>query len=184
MPARGSTRHRSAGRRPAEDQRGPGRRRERGGAPRPPRRRDRRRQGREAAGRHTWGSTGHAAADEALRIIQNVGLSTMTPRNSSSTPRCPVTPRKVDQKALASKIGPRRTKAIMQALETFSTDMRPRDERISNEVWQYSNGPKALERLVQQGMEKLARQRCRGTSWRWARAGHPLSAPWRACRPL
>jgi hypothetical protein len=64
-------------------------------------------------------------------------------------------PSKVDQKALTAKIGPRRTKAIMQALETFSSDMRPRDERVSNEVWQYSNGPKALERLVQQGMEKL-----------------------------
>jgi hypothetical protein len=103
----------------------------------------------------TWGSTGHAAADEALRIIQNVGLSTDDAQELLLDAAMSRDPSKVDQKALTAKIGPRRTKAIMEALETFSTDMRPRDERVSNEVWQYSNGPKALERLVQQGMEKF-----------------------------
>jgi hypothetical protein len=103
----------------------------------------------------TWGSTGHAAADEALRIIQNVGLSTDDAQDLLLDAAMSRDPSKVDQKALAAKIGPRRTKAIMEALETFSNDMRPRDERISNEVWQYSNGPKALERLIHQGSEKL-----------------------------
>lgn len=104
----------------------------------------------------TWGSTGHAAADEALRIIQNVGLSTDAAQDLLLDAAMSRDPSKVDQKALAAKIGPQRTKAIMEALETFSNDMRPRDERISNEVWQYSNGPKALERLLQQGSEKLS----------------------------
>jgi hypothetical protein len=103
----------------------------------------------------TWGSTGHAAADAALRMIQNVGLSTMDAQELLLDAAMSRDPSKVDQKALTAKIGPRRTKAIMEALETFSSDMRPRDERVSNEVWQYSNGPKALERLVRQGMEKF-----------------------------
>lgn len=103
----------------------------------------------------TWGSTGHAAADEALRIIQNVGLSTDDAQDLLLDAAMSRDPSKVNQKALAAKIGPRRTKAIMEALETFSNDMRPRDERISNEVWQFSNGPKALERLIQQGSERL-----------------------------
>ncbi|MGK7754384.1 hypothetical protein [Roseovarius sp. C03] len=104
----------------------------------------------------TWGSTGHAAADEALRIIQNVGLSTDDAQDLLLDAAMSRDPSKVDQKALTAKIGPRRTKAIMEALETFSNDMRPRDERISNEVWQFSNGPKALEQLIQQGSEKLS----------------------------
>lgn len=102
-----------------------------------------------------WGSTGHAVADEALRIIQNVGLSTDDAQELLLDAAMSRDPAMVDQKALTAKIGPRRAKAVMQALETFSKDMRPRDRRISDEVWQYSNGPKALERLIQQGSEKL-----------------------------
>lgn len=103
-----------------------------------------------------WGSTGHAAADEAIRIIQNVGLSTDDAQDLLLDAAMSRDPSKVDQKALAAKIGPRRTKAIMEALETFSNDMRPRDARVSNEVYQYSNGPQALGRLFEQGSQKLS----------------------------
>lgn len=103
-----------------------------------------------------WGSTGHAAADDALRMIQNVGLSTDDAQDLLLEAAMSRDPGKVDQKALTSKIGPRRTKALMRALETFSKDMRPKDQRISNEVYQHTNGPKALQRLIEQGNEKLS----------------------------
>ena len=103
----------------------------------------------------TWGSTGHAVADEALRTLQNVGLSTDDAKELLFDAAMSRDPSKVDQKALASKIGPRRAKAIMDSLENFSRYMRPRDARVSNEVYQYSNGPKALGRLFEQGGEKL-----------------------------
>lgn len=44
----------------------------------------------------------------------------------------------------------------MDSLENFLRIMRPRDERVSNEVYQYNNGPKALGRLFEQGSQKLS----------------------------
>lgn len=102
-----------------------------------------------------WGSTGHAVADEAMRTLQNVGLSTDDAQELLLEAALSRDPSKVDQKALAAKIGPRRAKAIMQSLETFSRDMRPNDERIANEVYQHTNGPNAYRRLMEQAGEIL-----------------------------
>jgi hypothetical protein len=102
-----------------------------------------------------WGSTGHAVADEALRTLQNVGLSTDDAVELLLDAAMSRDPSKVDQKALVAKIGPRRAKAIMKGLETFSRDMRPRDERISNEVYQYTNGRHALQRLLEKAGDML-----------------------------
>lgn len=97
-----------------------------------------------------WGSTGHAVADEALRTLQNCGLSTDDAVDLLLDAAMSRDPSKVDQKALAAKIGPRRAKAIMEGLEAFSREMRPKDERICNEVYQHTNGPHALQRLIAQ----------------------------------
>lgn len=97
-----------------------------------------------------WGSTGHAVADEALRMLQNCGLSPGDAMDLLFDAAATRDPSKVDQKALAAKIGPRRAKAIMEGLEAFSREMRPKDERVRNEVYQHTNGPHALQRLIAQ----------------------------------
>jgi hypothetical protein len=109
-----------------------------------------------------WGSTGHAAADEAMRTLQNVGLSTTDAMELLWEAAMARDPGKVDPKALVAKIGPRRAKTIMQNLEAFSQDMRPKDERISNEVYQHTNGPNAFRRLIEQGSEKLSPSELQG----------------------
>lgn len=103
-----------------------------------------------------WGSTGHAVADEALRVLQNAGLSTDDAADLLLDAAMSRDPGKVDQKALAAKIGPRRAKAIMEGLAAFSRDMRPKDERLANDVYQHTNGPHGMQRLMEQASAKLS----------------------------
>ncbi|WP_333814845.1 hypothetical protein [Tabrizicola sp.] len=109
-----------------------------------------------------WGSTGHAIADEALRTLQNIGISTEDAADLLLDAAMSRDPSKVDQKALVAAIGPRRAKAIMEGLAQFSREMRPKDERISNEVYQHTNGPHAFKRLVEQASTKLSQSELQG----------------------
>lgn len=103
-----------------------------------------------------WGSTGHAAADGAMRTLQNAGLSTDDAMGLLYEAAVARDPGKVDQKALTAKIGPRRAKAIMESLEAFSRDMRPKDERLANDVYQHTNGPHGMHRLMEQAGAMLS----------------------------
>lgn len=109
-----------------------------------------------------WGNIGHAGADEVLRMLQNSGLSTDDAVDLLGDAAMSRDPGKVDQKALTAKIGPRRAKAVMEGLEAFSRDMRPRDERISNDVYQHTNGPHNLQRLIAQAEAKMPWQQVQG----------------------
>lgn len=109
-----------------------------------------------------WGSTGHAGADEAMRALQNCGLSTDDAVAFLLDAAMSRDPSKVDQKALIAKIGPRRTKSVMDGIETFSRDMRPKDERLGNDVFQYTNGSHALHRLIEQAGNKLSASEVQG----------------------
>ncbi len=128
-----------------------------------------------------WGSTGHAIADEALRTLQNAGISTDDAMALLLDAAMSRDPSKVNQKALTAAIGPRRAKAIMEGLAQFSRDMRPKDERISNEVYQYSNGPHALQRLIEQASTKLSQSEIRGYVNEMGKGG---SSTWRAVENL
>lgn len=118
-----------------------------------------------------WGSTGHAGADEALRTLQNSGLSTDDAVEFLLDAALTRDPGKVDQKALAAKIGPRRTKAIMASLEAYSREMRPKDERMTREVYQHTNGPHALQRLIDQASAKLPMSEVQGYIIQMAKGG-------------
>ncbi|MGR3795582.1 hypothetical protein [Vannielia sp. SX4] len=109
-----------------------------------------------------WGTTGHTGADEALRTLQNVGLSTDDAKELLFEAAMARDPSMVDQKALTAKIGPRRAKAIMERLEQFARDMRPRDERVSNDLYQHANGPHAFQRLMEQASETLSTSELQG----------------------
>lgn len=109
-----------------------------------------------------WGSTGHAGADAALRTLQNCGLSTDDAVDLLLDAAMTRDPSKVDQKALVAKIGPRRAKSIMEGLEAFSREMRPKDERLRNDVYQHTNGPHALQRLIAQAEETLSPSEVQG----------------------
>ncbi|TGN67333.1 hypothetical protein E4L95_05360 [Paracoccus liaowanqingii] len=102
-----------------------------------------------------WGSTGHQVADAVMQTLQNSGLSTADAMDFLLDAAMSRDPSKVDQKALVAKIGNRRAKSVMEGLEAYSREMRPRDERISNEVYQHTNGPHALQRLIAQANETL-----------------------------
>lgn len=103
-----------------------------------------------------WGSTGHAGVDGAMQMLQNCGMSTDDAMELLFDAAATRDPSKVDRKALEAKIGPRRAKAIMEGLEAFSREMRPKDARVSNEVYGYSNGPHELQRLVAQAEQMLS----------------------------
>ena len=118
-----------------------------------------------------WGSTGHPVADEAMRTLQNVGLSTDDAKELLLEAALSRDPSKVDQKALAAKIGPRRAKAIMEGLEHYSRDMRPRDKRVSDEVYQHTNGPNAYRRLIDQASEVLSPSEMQGYVLQIAKGG-------------
>lgn len=109
-----------------------------------------------------WGTTGHAGADEAMRTLQNAGLSTGDAMEFLLDAAMSRDPSKVDQTALVAKIGSRRAKSIMEGLEAFSREMRPKDERLGNDVFQHTNGPHGLHRLIEQAGEKLSAAEVQG----------------------
>ena len=118
-----------------------------------------------------WGSTGHALADGVMQTLQNCGMSTDDAMDLLLDAAMTRDPGNVDQKALIAKIGPRRAKAVMEGLTTFSREMRPKDERLSNEVWQHTNGPHALNRLIEQASEKLPPAEVQGYLLQMAKGG-------------
>lgn len=95
-----------------------------------------------------WGSTGHPGVDAALQRLQNSGLTTDDAVALLYDAAAARDPGMVDRKALEAKIGPRRTRAIMDTLTAFSKEMQPKDARIRGEVYQLTNGPHELRRLI------------------------------------
>ena len=71
----------------------------------------------------------------------------------------------------AAKIGPRRTKAIIESIKAYTSEMRRKDQRLSDEVYQHTNGPNAYRRLIEQATDVLSQSEVQGYVLQIAKGG-------------
>ena len=96
----------------------------------------------------TWGSTGHEAADSALTLLQNAGVTPEEAKVMMFDAVMAGDIASIDRAALEAKVGKDRAVLIMAGVTTFVNDKNTRNEQIVADIKEASGGEENWNKMT------------------------------------